>query len=144
MRPKLPTQLVRGVALALLAAALPVYGETADLFPQDPPLSSAELAALRGGFSHEGIRFDFGIERVVIGNGITEPQTVFRFGSRDFKLSGGASSILPTLPLLIRNRLDQQQIKVLTMIDVRIGNLRAVRSGAMEAALAIPSVLPRR
>lgn len=52
MLPKLRTQLVRGMALALLAAALPVYGESSDQSqgpPDDPRHRGAEPPVPRRG-----------------------------------------------------------------------------------------------
>lgn len=140
---RLRPRLVREVILALLAAASPAAGAAPDLFPEAVPLSSGELAHLRGGFSRDGVRFDFGIERVVLANGVIETQTLFRSGSRTFQAGAVGSSPLPNPPLTIQNRLDHQQMRILTTVNVRIGNLQAVRTGAIEAARAIPSALPR-
>jgi hypothetical protein len=133
--------LTRIIVLLLIPASA-----SAAAFEGFPVASAEELDRMRGGFTLQlgENRFDisFGIERAIFVNG--ELASATRLQAPVSLVQGGAGNTFADTPLpqlspavlnVVQNRLDDQLIRQMTVIDARVRALEAFAAQRIGAAL---------
>ena len=134
-------RLGRQIAGLLLLAGmlLPAGGEAQEPLAAllGPPLHGAELDGVRGGFAGEdGLRLTFGLERRTYVNGNLESRTVLYPAAPSLSSSD--------LTSVLQNNLDHQQLRAITLLEVRLSGFDPVAYSRFEALKSAQTFNSRR
>jgi hypothetical protein len=126
------TERLSGGLVLLLGLLLPICGSAAEerVALSGTALGAAELDAVRGGYAdHDGLRLSFDLERRVYVNGNMESRT-YLYGMGPQGQVTGAPADFSTV---LQNNLDHQQLRTVTLLEVRMTGYDPVAVTRFEA-----------
>lgn len=139
---RLPGRLTAGLIL-LAGLLLPASGLAQEPLAAllGPPLDGADLAGVRGGFAEDGgLRLTFGLERRIYVNGNLESRTVLYPAGPDAALNLSPADLTSVL----QNSLDHQQLRAMTLLEVRMSGFDPVAFSRFESLKNAQTFNPRR